>query len=320
MLAALASADVLTWVSIMVKALTYAATLVAAGTVLVHVSLRTLDVEMRRWLARLAVLCAIGAAVLSVIRLPLRAAFLTGGALEGAVDPMLLGMVADSPLGTSVTLRLAGLALVLAILLPGRHARWVAAAGALLVAVSFAFRGHALEEPRLLLGLLVTVHILGLAFWLGAFAPLARAAASQAPERAGALAHEFGAKALWVVAALAIAGALTLILLGVATPAALATPYGQAFAAKLALFAGALSLAAVNKLRLTPALLSGVPGAGNRLLGSIRMEAALIGAILLTTAALTTVSSPPGKTAQAGQPAGLWELPTALAQDTKALT
>lgn len=305
MLAALATADMHTWVSILVKALTYAATLVAAGSVLVHLSLRALDAEMRRSLARLTALSAVSAAFLTAVRLPLRASFLMGGSLDGAVDTMLLGVVAESPLGNSVMLRLAGLALLLAVLVPGRGGRWTAVTGAVLVAASFAFRGHALQEPRLLLGALITLHILGLAFWIGAFAPLTRAAAARTADIAGPLSHEFGTKAVWVVAALAAAGALTLVLFGAANPDALNTSYGQAFAIKLVLFVGVLSLAAVHKLRLTPALLAGVPGAAARLQRSIRIEAALIAAILLTTAAATTVSAPPGETEQAGAPVEL---------------
>ncbi|MDQ0316293.1 CopD family protein [Amorphus orientalis] len=296
MFQALAAADVLTWVSILVKASAYAATLLAAGSVLAGVSLRALEPAGRAALNRTAALSALIAALFTGLRLPLRAGFLMGGDLAGATDPMMLGVVADSPLGTSIVLRLVGLVLVLAVLAPGRIASATAVLGAVLVAMSFAFRGHALEEPRVLLGALVTLHILGLAFWVGAFAPLARAARRQSPAEAGDLSHEFGLKALWVVAALVVSGGLILLVLGAARPAALATPYGQAFAVKLTLFAGVLALAALNKLRLTPALRAGRAGAADRLRGSIRLEAALIALILLTTAALTTVTSPPAAT------------------------
>ncbi|MEL6425322.1 MAG: hypothetical protein AAFQ33_07700, partial [Pseudomonadota bacterium] len=46
------------------------------------------------------------------------------------------------------------------------------------------------------------------------------------------------------------------------------------------------------KLRLTPALLAGDISAPDRLRRSIRAEAALVVAVLLTTATLTTVTSP----------------------------
>ena len=290
MLSALAAADAVTWTSIIVKALVYAATLLAAGSVLCLVVLRSLAPTDRRFLARTAVASAVAAAVLSLLRLPIRASFLMGGTLDGAVDPMLLEMVADSPLGDSVALRLVGLALVAVILVPGRMPSGAAAAGAVVASASFAVRGHALEAP--LVGGLITLHLLGLAFWTGAFLPLYRAAGCDQPQLAGTMAEEFGQKALWAVGGLALAGLATLFLLAGASLAVLATPYGQFFVFKLALFAGVLSLAALNKLQLSPALARGSTGAGRGFRRSIRFEVALFAGVLLTTAALTTLSAP----------------------------
>ncbi len=293
----LASTDALAWASILVKALVYAATLLAVGSVLVRLSLTVLDTESRGFLARIAAASAVAAACLSLLRLPLRAGFLMGGTLDGAIDPQILLIVTESPLGTSIALRLAGLALILIVLLPQRGAfriaiSWLAALGGVLAAASFAFRGHALEEPRLLLGALITLHILGLAFWIGIFAPLARVTRRRPLEEAGALAQEFGIKAAWIVSGLVVAGVLTLVFLGVVPPQIPPTPYGQAFLVKLALFACVFALAARNRLRLTPALLVATPGADARMIRAIRLEALLIAGILITTAALTTLFLP----------------------------
>lgn len=294
MLAALALADTVTWLSILVKALAYAATLSAVGSVLVLRALRAISEDGRASLRRTAILSALAAAVFTALRLPIHTSFLMGGTLDGAFDPMILALVFESPLGTSAALRLIGLALIFFVLWRKRAGLWLALLGALLASASFALRGHALGEPQMILGALITVHILGLSFWVGAFAPLARAARLDPLAQAGALAHEFGKQALWVVGLLVIAGGITLALLGVASPAALSSAYGQMFLIKLAFFAGVLSLAALNKLSLTPALLASAPGAGVRLRRSIGLEAALVAAILITTATLTTVSSPPG--------------------------
>jgi putative copper resistance protein D len=294
MLAALTSADAVTWLSIAVKALAYAATLSAIGSVLVLVALRELSEDGRAALRRTAVLSALAAAVFTALRLPVRASFLMGGTLDGATDPMILGMVADSPVGTSAALRLVGLALILAVLWRARTGLVLALMGACIAAASFALRGHALSEPQMILGVLITLHILCLAFWVGAFAPLARAARLDAPAQAGALALEFGRRALWAVGLVVLAGAITLGLLGAATPSAVSSPYGQMFAVKLVLFVGVLALAAVNKLTLTPALRASNPGAGARLRRSICVDAGLVAGILVTTAALTTLSAPPG--------------------------
>ncbi|WP_299826929.1 CopD family protein [uncultured Roseobacter sp.] len=294
MLATLAIADSVTWLSIIVKAFAYAATLVAIGSVLVVVSLRDLSEDGRVAARRTAVLSALAAAIFTGLRLPMRASFLLGGTWDGAVDPMILGMVAESPLGTSAAVRLTGLALIFCILWRARAGHILALVGAFLASASFALRGHALGEPQVILGGLITLHILCLAFWVGAFAPLLRATRRDPPASAGALAHEFGRRALWVVGLLIAAGGLVLMLLGAVTPSALSSPYGQMFAIKLVLFAGVLSLAAVNKLKLTPALLASTPGARRRLRRSIGFEVALVAGILITTAALTTVSSPRG--------------------------
>lgn len=288
MLSALAAADTVTWVSICVKALVYVTTLVAAGSALSLVTLRTLPQSEGVTLKRLAVVCAAASAILSLARLPLRASFLTGGTWQSATDTIMLTMVAESPLGASITLRLVGLGLICAILIPGRSGRWLAVLGAVIVAASFAFRGHALGEPRFLLGLLITLHILALAFWIGAFTPLYR----NAGEETGSTAHEFGRKALWVVGALTFAGAGTLWILTGGVVEALFTPYAQFFAIKLFLFLAVMGFAAWNKLRLTPALLRAERDACAKLRQSIRLESALIGAVLITTAAMTTLSAP----------------------------
>ncbi|GGB43814.1 hypothetical protein GCM10011316_14720 [Roseibium aquae] len=302
MIAALASADALIWISIFVKTLAYATTLSAIGSVLVLVALRELSEHGRAALRLTAVASVLAAALFSALRLPVRASFLMGGTWDGATDPMILGMVADSPLGTSVALRLVGLALILAVLWRARAGLALALVGASIASASFALRGHALGEPQIILGALITLHILCLAFWVGAFAPMVRAARLDPPARAGALAHEFGRRALWAVGLVVLAGGFTLALLGAATPSALSSPYGQMFAVKLVLFAGVLALAAFNKLTLTPALSAGTPGTGARLRRSISVEAGLVAGILVVTAALTTLSAPPDNNDSAQAP------------------
>ena len=170
-------------------------------------------------------------------------------------------------------------------------ARVAAGLGAALVCASFALRGHTLEEPRLVLGALVTFHLLGLAFWVGVFAPLHRQAGRDT-KAAGALAAEFSAWAIRIVPALFAAGVALFVILTADPLAALGTPYGQLLAVKLLLFTPLLGLAAYNKLRLTPALMAGAAGAGARLRRSIRLEALAVLAILATTATLTTVAAP----------------------------
>ena len=297
MLAILLDFDRATAVEILLEAVTSAACLAAAGSATTLLTMTRLDDAGARTAGRLAAAGAAVAAGASLLRIPVRASFLMGGSLAGAFDPAILGMVVESPLGASLGVRLAGLALVSLAALnrprvrPG--ARLAGSVGAVLVCASFALRGHSLDEPRLVLGALVTLHVMGVAFWVGAFAPLHRLAGTDA-RAAGALAAEFGAWAVWVVPALAAAGAALFVTLTGDPVAALDTPYGRLLAVKLTLFAPLLGLAAFNRYRLTPALRTGDPRAGARLRRSIRFEAFAVLAILVTTAALTTVASPEG--------------------------
>ena len=292
--------DGVTALEILVKTAASAASLAAAGSVLTLLALARLDEATKRATVRLALAAALVAAVASALRIPLRASFLMGGSAAGAFDPVIVEMVVESPLGMCLWVRLTGVVTICFIVVDRPAARIAAAVGAVLVCASFTLRGHTLDEPRLVLGGLVTLHLLGLAFWVGIFAPLHRLA-GRAPRAAGALAAEFSAWAVRIVPALAAAGVALFVILTGDPLAALGTPYGQLLAVKLAFFALLLGLAALNKLRLTPALEAGAPGAGTHLRRSIRLEALAVLAILATTATLTTVASPeaPGRSAEA---------------------
>ena len=291
MLSTLLDLDGVTGVEILVKTGTYAACLAAAGSAFALLALARFDGATARSVRQTAVATAALAAALSALGLPIRASFLTGGSVAGAFDPAIVAMVAESPLGTSLWVRLAGLALICLVVVDRRAARIAAGLGTVLVCASFALRGHTLEEPRLVLGALVTLHLLGLAFWVGIFAPLHRLAGSNT-HAAGALAAEFSRWAVWVVPALAAAGVALFVILTGDPLAALGTRYGWILAVKLALFALLLGLAALNKYHLTPALQMGTLRAGGYLRRSIQLEALIVLAILATTAILTTVAAP----------------------------
>lgn len=286
------AADGFAVLSAAVKSLAYMACLAAAGSAAVLVGLRRLDGAASQAVRRLALAGVAAAGAASLVRVPVQASFLAGGTWAGAADPVLVGAVLDGPLGDSLAVRCAGLALIALLIIDRTAARAVACLGAVAVCASFAFRGHTLGDPRFGLAILLTAHLLGVAFWIGAFAPLLRSIRTADPGQAGALAHEFGRKALAVVAGLAAAGAALLVLLAGDPLDALATPYGRLFVLKLAVFAVLLGIAARNKLRLTPALRAGDPAAGTRLRRAIRVEIAAVAAILVTTAVLTRESPP----------------------------
>ena len=284
--------DGATLATVAVKALACLASLTAAGSALALAGLSKLDRDTARMVRRLGLGSAVTAGLASAALIPVGAIYLAGGSWAGAVDPALTGMVATSPVGESLAVRIAGLAVVAVLFISGRAPGLAAVAGAGVVCASFAFRGHVLAEPRLILGALVTAHLMGLAFWIGAFAPLHRLAGNADPVRAGTAAAEFGRRALWVVPALAVAGATLLVLLAGNPLAAFETTWGRLLAVKLAVFVLLLGLAAFNRFRLTPALLAGDARAGTRLRRSIGLEFAAVLVILVVTAVLTTVASP----------------------------
>ena len=295
----LAPVDAWALAAILAKAVGYAAALLAMGGPLFLLAFARdrgggspslLAPDIAALVRRLTVAAAlVGLAVLA-LRFGVRAARISGMGVEAMTDPTMLSFVWQSPLGAAAVWRGTGEALVLAILVPGAVGLGLASHGALLIAVSYAFVGHSLGDPRWLLAGLLVVHLLAAAYWVGALVPLRRAAAS--PEGA-ALLHRFGVVASGTVAVLIAVGASFAWLLSGSIGALLGTAYGWTLLAKVAIVSGLLGLAALNKFRLVPALERGEPHAAPALRRSIAIEIAAVALILLATATLTTVTTPP---------------------------
>jgi putative copper export protein len=141
--------------------------------------------------------------------------------------------------------------------------------------------------------LLLGVHLLGVAFWLGALAPLEAVARAGDLSCTAAAAARFGAAAVVIVAVLIAAAATLLWLLLGGFGEIWGSTYGRWITLKLAFVAGLLGVAAYNKLRLTPRLRAGDAGAGRSLRAAIRLEMLLSVLALAVTATLTTVAGPP---------------------------
>ena len=194
----------------------------------------------------------------------------------------------ESPLGDSLLLRGVGLLLLLVVIRPNRLSLGISTIGCGLVALSFAFQGHTLSEPRWLLVALITIHLLGLSFWIGGFTPLAWLAKRQ-DNSTGLAARQFGKISIWNVPLLAIVGVFLLLLLSEGDWEIIWTAYGQLFALKFLGFMGLLGLAAMNKLFLTPALLRSEERAFVLIRLSLVLEMTVVAVILLLTASFTTV-------------------------------
>jgi copper resistance protein D len=279
--------------AIAVKALGYAGTLGAAGAIFF---LKLCDSLIggadRRGIRRL---------ILRLIALSLLAGaaqiLVTAGAMGGDAADMLnlplVHMVWRAGLGRAFTIRAIGLLLAAAAVMSERPS-WPALIGAVLSAASFAGSGHAHAlSPNGPSVALLTLHLLGVAFWLGALAPLSLIAGRGDTAALAAAAARFGSAALFVVGGLVIAGAALLWMLLRGFTETWASSYGRLVTFKLVLVAGLLCLAAFNKLRLTPRLLANESIAIRSLRASIRIEMILGAAILLVTATFTTVTGPP---------------------------
>jgi copper transport protein len=148
------------------------------------------------------------------------------------------------------------------------------------VGLSLAWSGHAsAAAPQWLTRPAVFLHAVGVAYWIGALIPLAFAI-RQAPAQALPVVRRFSTGALVAVAVLTLAG-LVLAVIQVEAPANLTgTDYGQVLIAKTLLVVALLGLAALNRIRLTPALaVPGGPG-GTWLVRSVAVEIVLSVAIL----------------------------------------
>jgi copper transport protein len=148
------------------------------------------------------------------------------------------------------------------------------------VGLSLAWSGHAsAAAPQWLTRPAVFLHAVAVAYWVGALVPLAFAV-RQDPASALPVVRRFSTGALAAVAVLTLAGVL-LAVIQVEAPANLTgTEYGQVLIAKTLLVISLLGLAALNRIRLTPALAMPGGSGGAWLVRSVAAEIVLSVAIL----------------------------------------
>jgi putative copper resistance protein D len=293
------------------KATTYAATLAASGGVFFLIySHALLDGicagRIRRLIRVLVVIAAFagGAMILAA------AASMSGDA-GGLADVGLARMILQAGEGRPSLVRLIGLILIGGSLTGRRSPAAMTLLGSVAAATSFAWVGHVHSLSALrgawLPALAIVVHLLGVAFWLGALIPLlmvagdadlsrgdtSRADMSRADmSRIAATVGRFGTAALVVVGALLTAGVVLLCLLLRDVSELWSDDYGRLVLTKILLVACLLALAALNHWRLTPRLFAYDTGALQALKGSIMAELALAGCVLVMTAAMTTLAGP----------------------------
>jgi putative copper export protein len=280
------------------KAVTYAATFGAAGAVFFLVYGGTLLHDPQRILIRRLIGILVGvAAAASILRMLLLAGSMSGE-IAGMFDRRFAGMILSAGEGRATGMRIVGLALLLSVFSakPVLRAPAIigAIAGAIAASTSFAWVGHIHGMvPNTAATLLLCLHLLCAAFWMGALPPLLVIAAGTDAIQIAAAAARFGKLALRAVAVLLAAGASLLFMLIGDAAQFWGSDYGRMMAIKLLAVAALLGVAAWNKLSLTRRLLKGDTRAALMFRRSLRTEMGLGALILLTTAAFTTLTGPP---------------------------
>jgi putative copper resistance protein D len=266
-----------------------------------------------RWQRPLLIVAATIALAASVAWFMAESAALTGDPKDAVHGTVLWSVVTDTRFGKFGVLRVALLLLSMVALGAIPFSRKLMVALAFLggaVVASFAWSGHAVSQEGLA-GILHlagdVLHLLAAGVWIGALVPITlmlwQRSSPDAPSNLRVI-HEalerFSGIGPAVVALLILTGLLnSAFLIDLAHwQASLQTPYGETLLAKLALFAGMLMLAALNRFRFTPALTSAltaaasVPAAVNRLRVSVLTETLLAVLVIAAVAVLGTLAPP----------------------------
>jgi putative copper export protein len=239
---------------------------------------------------RLGWILAISAMVFVAAHQALEAARMAGE-MNGVLDPAMQKMALESRTGAAFAARMVGLAMV-AIALRRRASASTAPAalaGTLLTIISFTLQGHTTTTPHRAAAIaLLLLHLLVVAFWLGALWPLYIAAKKEPAPTAARVIDRFSVTATWLVPLILLAGiGLTAILLP--SLDTFRQPYGQLLLAKLAGFAVLMAMASLNKWSFGPACAEGNTSAFRR---TVIVEFILISLVLTATAIMTMFYSP----------------------------
>ena len=234
-----------------------------------------LDVnDVSRWPLRIAVWGLVASIASGVAWLAIEAAVMSGKPLEQALNRTTVALVLGETLFGRVWLLRAAVGIGLGALLTAiimarddsRRSRLTMGAAVLagVYLATLAWAGHAAAGPPEERSLHLTsdvVHLLAAGAWLGALPGLAfvlgraqRISNVPSFDTAADVTRRFSALGVVSVGALLLSGlANTWYLVG-DVPALVGTDYGRLLLAKLALFAAMITLALVNRLRLTPRL------------------------------------------------------------------
>ena len=288
--------ELTTWdaLALFSKIVAYVGCFLSAGSTLYLLASPGIPSRIKYCLQNIIVVSAVIGAVGSLGQIAIQSGRLLDEGVSGMLDEDMLSLILEGPLGTSVLLRIGGLIAIVVAAFSVPLAWAIGALGATLTISAFSFVGHGTTEPRLLMATLVSIHLLGISFWIGALWPLRKMASDSTDTgRLGKLTHRFGHQAAWVVGILIIAGSILAYQIIGSLWVLISSQYGLTLLTKLFVITGLLLLAASNKLRFVPAIQNGSQKAKTHLRKSISLEMVFVTFVLIITAVLTTVTSLP---------------------------
>jgi len=275
--------------SVIVRALAFIALFQAVGAVFFLAGFTPQLTSSRAAIRQLALYAAGCGVILLLTHLVLDAARMAGD-YGGLWDRDLQQLAWSSASGWAQLTQAAGLLVVLGALRCSAY--WCASLGGTVAMAGFLLTGHtSAHASRAVLAPLLGVHLLIVAFWFGALAPLLIVIRRESMPTAAQIVARYSAIAGFLVPLIALAG-LSMAWLLTGSVTVLRRPYGELLMMKLILFSLLMVLAAWNKWRLTPALAVGEARAAVALQRAMVAEIFLIAVVLSVTAALTTFYSP----------------------------
>lgn len=285
--------DIWAFHSIISKFALYLGILFAAGTVFYSTLFET-EKAKSSFSSRFAILVFASVGIVaSFVIYGIQAARLTGEAAS-MLDPEMLGILWETPVGTVMIMRVLGLLFLLACPFIGTIGKVLGVIGSILALASFTQIGHVTNTASILPKILLLLHLIGIALWVGILLPLFKLSSDvDFISTTSGIAHRFGKIASGFVSVLLIAGGWLAFELVGSMQNLFFTSYGQTLLAKITLIVGLLGLAAANKLRFVPALIAEDIAALIHLRTSVRFEIILVVLVLLLTAILTSILTLP---------------------------
>ena len=285
--------DVWELVSAVVRSVLYLGILASVGLILVCIVFHRETIGLRGSIVRQATTLATLALLAAVAGFFLKGAAMAGE-ISGMIDPFMLGILWQTPVGTALVLRVAGLITILVALRIPAFGFALAAAGSVVALWSFTLVGHVADAEPIWLKFLLLLHLICAAFWIGVLSPL-RTLSGDGRDLtlAAGLGHRFGRIAAFTVPFLIVAGIVIAWRLLGEISSLVGTGFGLILLAKTGTVAVLLAAAAANKFRFVPAMRRGDRSAAAALRRSITFEWAAVCLVLLATAVLTTVPDLP---------------------------